>query len=412
MARFFIAFCALAAAAAAALLPVSSISGSWAGFTNALPNPRLPHVPMAGNGALGLMLDARNDTHTAAGGGGGGDSTFDLYLNSASFWSCGACANKLTSACCRLVPLGVVSISLAGTFPAPSALAFTAAQRIEDGRIFANFSTPAGGVCALAAFVHPQQRVALATLQWLPGAGDPPALRVAVSVWTPPAGPAPGEPKPYKPAGTLPAPASAGCAPAPCPPAPAPGGGGVAITASRQASAVPNGTAVAHPIWGALAVALGGLPPSVAVALSAAPPAGASAALALPAGLPLLLAVGAAEAAGGGEDPSAAAAALAAAAAAAPAAAAAEADAFWAEFWSRSWVSLPGAPWAEQLWHGAQYALAATSSTDPRVPAPGLFGVWATSDEVGWNGDYSALGGWRAAPRARGAPNTRSPLTL
>jgi hypothetical protein len=375
-------------ATAHAALPVNSITGTWRGFTNALPNPRLPHVPMAGNGAIGLMIDARNDTQTPLGGGGGGDDSFDLYINSASFWSCGACANKLTSACCRLVPLGVVSISLAQAFPSPSALTFTAEQRIFDGRLFANFTTPNGGVCALTAFVHPQAPLVFASLTWLPGPGDPPALQLSLAAWTPPACPAPGEPKPYKPAGTLPAPASAGCVPSPCPPGPVPGGGGVAIAASRKASAVPNGTAVARPVWGALAVALGGLPPSVGVAFSAAPPAGAAAALGLPAGVALGVVVGEAEAVGAGAgDPSAAAAALAAGAS--PALAAADADAWWAEFWARSWVDLPGAPWAQRLWHGAQYALAATASVNPRVPAPGLFGVWATSDEVGWNGDYT-----------------------
>lgn len=371
-------------------LPVAAITGAWHDFTNALPNPRLPHVPLAGNGGIGLMIDARNDTHTVVGGGGGGDNSFDIYINSASFWSCGACANKLSPACCRLVPLGVVSISIAAAFPSPSSLTFSAQQRIADGRLFANFSTPGGGVFALSAFVHPQDPLAVASLQWSPGGGDPPSLHVSISAWTPPAGNAPGEPKPYKPAGTLPAPASAGCFPAPCAVTPLPGGGGVAIAASRKASAVANGTAIANPIWGAIAVALSGLPPAVGVNFSSAPPSGtaysATATLDLPADTALSLVLGEAET-GGDVDPSSSAAALAAGAAIADAAAAA--DAFWAEFWARSWVNLSSVPGAERLWHGAQYALAATASTDPRVPAPGLFGVWASSDEVGWNGDFT-----------------------
>ena len=32
---------------------------------------------------------------------------------------------------------------------------------------------------------------------------------------------------------------------------------------------------------------------------------------------------------------------------------------------------------------------ACTSSTDPAVPPPGLYGVWTTSDNPGWNGDYT-----------------------
>jgi len=335
-----------------------------------------------------MMLDARNDTHTPLGSGGGGDSTFDLYVNSASFWSCGACVNKLTDGCCRLVPLGVVSISLAESYPSPFALSFTAQQRIVDGRLFANLTTGGGGVCALSAYVHPQLAQVVASLEWTPGPGDPSALHLVVSVWTPPAGPAPGEPKPYKPAGTLPKPASAGCLPS-CPTAPVPGGGGVVIAASRQASAIPNGTAIAHPIWGALAVAFNPpLPPAVAVSFSASPPASASAQVILPASTPLFLVVGEAESTIENVDPSTVAAALASGEGA-PENAAAAADAFWSEFWSRSWVSLPGAFDLERLWHGAQYALGAGASSDPRVPAPGLFGVWASSDEVGWNGDFT-----------------------
>ena len=68
------------------------------------------------------------------------------------------------------------------------------------------------------------------------------------------------------------------------------------------------------------------------------------------------------------------------------AAIAAAAASWWRDFWGRSSVSLPGQPGLEALWNGAAYALAATSSVDPSVPPPGLYGVWATSDGCNWNG--------------------------
>jgi hypothetical protein len=65
------------------------------------------------------------------------------------------------------------------------------------------------------------------------------------------------------------------------------------------------------------------------------------------------------------------------------------ASSWWEDFWSRSTISLPTQPQIEQLWLGAQYILAISSSTDPRVPAPGLFGPFVTWDVNGWNGDYT-----------------------
>ena len=373
-------------------LPVDLIAGSWHGHTNALPNPRLPHVPLSGNGAIGLLLDARNDTHAVI--GPGGDNAVDLYVGSTSLWSCGACTNALAPGCCRIVPLGGLTLSLAPSFPAASApLTFSAAQRIVDGRLLANFTSAAGGVASVLCAVHPVLRAFVANISWAPGPGDPADLRLAISVWALPAGPAPGEPKPYKPAGTLPLPMSAGCLPGPCAAGPAPVAG-TAIAASRQASGVANGTAVTHPIWGALAVGLYGLPPTALGNFSTLAAGGALQAtveLQLPAGVVLSALVGEAETQSNGTDPSGDAAELVRAvgggAGGGGAAVGSAADAFWGEFWARSFVSLPGQPALERVWHGAQYGLAATASTDPNVPGPALFGVWATSDEVGWNGD-------------------------
>jgi hypothetical protein len=105
---------------------------------------------------------------------------------------------------------------------------------------------------------------------------------------------------------------------------------------------------------------------------------------------------------------------------------------WWTAFWQRSSVSLPTQPALEALWVGGQYILACTASTDASVPPPGdsppcvacspctlvvlppsplgqvqeeetrwcgvvagvslilcagLYGVWTTSDNAGWNGD-------------------------
>jgi hypothetical protein len=54
-------------------------------------------------------------------------------------------------------------------------------------------------------------------------------------------------------------------------------------------------------------------------------------------------------------------------------------------------VHLPTEPEVEALWNGAQYILACSASADvdAATPAPGLGGPFVTSDNSGWNGDYT-----------------------
>ena len=56
---------------------------------------------------------------------------------------------------------------------------------------------------------------------------------------------------------------------------------------------------------------------------------------------------------------------------------------FWLEFWQVASVSLPSQPVIESMMYGAQYILACTSATSNASPGPGLYGVWATSDNPG-----------------------------
>jgi hypothetical protein len=71
------------------------------------------------------------------------------------------------------------------------------------------------------------------------------------------------------------------------------------------------------------------------------------------------------------------------------AAVAAAATAWWSDFWGRSQLRVPALPDIEALWVGGQYVLGCTASTDAATPPPGLYGVWTSSDDAGWNGDYT-----------------------
>jgi hypothetical protein len=67
----------------------------------------------------------------------------------------------------------------------------------------------------------------------------------------------------------------------------------------------------------------------------------------------------------------------------------AESDADWERFWSASSVSTPTLPELEYLWYGALFMTKGFASDDPSVPPSGLFGPWVTSDNPAWNGDYT-----------------------
>lgn len=383
-------------------------TGAWLSSTNALPNARLPHVPLLGNGLFGLQVDSRNDTHSAV--GAGGDSALDAFVSSNSFWSCGACAASAYAAgCCRVVALGGVSVSLRRAFPPPAApLAFSAQQDLaRGGLVRAALATPGGGSADFTLVLHPTLRVAVLNVSYSPKAGDPPSLDLDVSVWAPPPGPPPGEPHPQNTAGSSPAPMSAGClaagAPLGTPPsdcaaatrAPA---AATLVAASRQASAgLANGSApVVRPVWAALAAGLlGAESASFRVSsFNGTLQATASVSVRSGANAGLSIVIAEAEAQTNQTDPSAAAAALADSVLSAPngggvAAVETAAQEFWAAFWARSDVSLPALPDVEDLWHGAQFVLAATAAADPDAAPPGLFGVWTSSDETGWNGDMT-----------------------
>jgi len=60
--------------------------------------------------------------------------------------------------------------------------------------------------------------------------------------------------------------------------------------------------------------------------------------------------------------------------------------AWWRNFWSKSFVEIPDKT-VQSWWYGSLYVLASCSKTGN--VAPGLWGNWITSTDVGWQGDYT-----------------------
>lgn len=60
--------------------------------------------------------------------------------------------------------------------------------------------------------------------------------------------------------------------------------------------------------------------------------------------------------------------------------------AWWRKFWSRSYVEIPDKT-VQSWWYGSLYVLASCSRRGD--VAPGLWGNWITSTNLGWQGDYT-----------------------
>lgn len=59
---------------------------------------------------------------------------------------------------------------------------------------------------------------------------------------------------------------------------------------------------------------------------------------------------------------------------------------WWKDYWTASAIDLPGQPEVMRYYYGAQYLFASTSRAGRE--APGLFGIWHTTDNPSWAGDF------------------------
>jgi hypothetical protein len=356
---------------------------------NALPNGRLPHVPLLGNGHLGVALNAGTTNTNATAPitfGPGRNNTLDAWINTNSMWSCGACAAPgPASGCCVKIALGGVSLSFAPTFPEAAPLpSFAAQQRIGDAQLATTWRTPAGSSIVTVTYMHPERDVVVTNVTWLPRAGgdDPAELVLEAQTWVFGANAAvPGHPAPV----TIGCAARDGAALPACP--------GLLAYVSRTSATIADAP---HTVWTALATGVTGSGVSLRsskVAATNAPVWAVAQTVSVAAGATAVFVTAAAHSSVSGgspaADPTAAALAAAAAVLGARAGAAdvqADADAWWTTFWARSSVSLPSQPLVEEMWYGAQYILAASASTNASVPAPALYGPWVTMDQPAWNG--------------------------
>ena len=404
--------------------------GVWRRPPAALPYHELTDVPQLGNGRVGVQLDAWGNTgtpglaHSSVGPGRAG--ALDVWVSSNGMWSCQHNNASLANGTCGKAALGGVSIH------APSTpLRFVSfSQAVRNATLESRWSTPGGGTLTTTTTIQPHPLALVVTkLAYRPRGTDPGALTLNVSTWVV------GESAWH----AAPVPASAGCAatttttttttttgrrgdaaswarfPVNCSGGTVPAGAKLAAVASRRGHSARQGKRQGspRPRWAALAtVAVGadahamrrhapeGGPGSGyyatgpawgATMLVRVPAEGSAAALESPGGVALVSAEVEVASSEPADDPGAL-AASALGPALTPgglAALGAERLAWWSAYWGRSGISLPSQPAVEALWWGAMAGLAATTSADPAVPAPGLYGPWATADYTYWNGDYT-----------------------
>ncbi len=162
--------------------------GSWLVPPAALPNTQLPHVPLAGNGHLGVALDAQRAARNTSASGAGDGNTVDAWVSTTGMWSCTSCGqvdpDGEAQACCSTIALGGASVRLTPTFPASAPLpGFYASQTAETGLLTMSFGTPHGGSINTTTRVHPTRDLLAVNVSYAPQAGDPPLLALTLSMW-------------------------------------------------------------------------------------------------------------------------------------------------------------------------------------------------------------------------------------
>lgn len=381
---------------------VATIVGRWSSYINSLPDLQLPHVPIVGNGHLGVALDSRSKATSASGNGTGpgAANALDAWIDTTSMWSCTTCGSvdpdHDVAGCCSTIALGGLSVRFTPTFPATQPLpSFEAEQRIAGGTLYTRWNTSNGGSIETLTYVHPSLDVVVTNItSWTPGAGDPSTLLLDASTWVLGNGAIQNSWN----TGT-PAPSAVGCASS------SGGNGSTCDSANDFVFVTRNASTVDEAVMPVMAsLATGILLGPGAQRLNARitayapgyPPTSAweaSQRIAIPAGSWAAVVTAEAETRGAGlSDPAPAAVALLAQMLASPPTHVADAaEAWWGDFWEQSSISLPSQPLIEQYWYGAQYVLACASSStsDDDHAAPGLYGPWVTADGPNWHGDYT-----------------------
>ncbi len=411
---------AIAPSPTSSTTPADDIVGTWTSAPNALPDPQLPHVPLVGNGRIGVAVDASSHMRNVY-PFPGQTNAIDLYINTNSFWSCidsdsplcgrDADPDHVVPACCSVAAVGGLTLYVrnhTGPLDAPP-LSFKAQQHVANGTVVASLYSPTSGL-QLTAVIYTDPDTATVAVNVTVSTPSPAVVEVDVLLWIVGSN--------TKTLPTHPAPVFIGCidpdtaTPAPCN---ASLGKPLALGGARAASTVPQNKTMA--ITAALVASISAPALSYFVASPLSDDsrhAVVGATLALSSQQPCVsIVVREGEANNTGFHLHTATAdtntdtdtdnkantnvldslframMLQSPESHDTTRIASRNNDFYTTFWNASSISLPSRPRVEQLWYGALAALVGFSSADPAVVAGGLYGPWATMDNPNWHGDYT-----------------------
>lgn len=330
--------------------------GKWLDEIKLLPDGKLPHVPLLGNGYLGIAMNTDDKNSDAMGPGRPG--AVDLWLNTNAMWDCQESGQTAPPALCSRKALGGISIR-----PRLNATAFVAEQRVGTAQLWSERRSEAGSAFQTLTYLHPTMNVLVTELRWLPSVSEPSSINVELATWAL---------------------------------------DGFPVTSNVTADSVSVSRQMTQSesyrsMWTALATKVRA-PHAAAIHSRQQQGGGATGVTtvhSLEAGNVIQVVTAAADnlLTGSGADPTEAALELAKAE---PKEVSGAAATWWRDFWSHSSIHLPTQPQIQEFWYGAQFITAGMTATSEllertrgELPASGLYGPWVTTDNPSWNGDYT-----------------------
>lgn len=180
---------------------VPGLKGIWTSDTSVLPNNLLPHVPISGNGDLGIALSSvpwapfQGPGIPSRGPGaqcrkpdcsGPHHPGVNLWLGSNSMWGVYPATRPSLGPVARAtrVHLGGSSIVLGNAFATAVSPAFHAEQHIANGLLATSHISPHANFTTTTR-IHPQRNLLVTTCDWVPlsSSTDKP-FNITVSTWT------------------------------------------------------------------------------------------------------------------------------------------------------------------------------------------------------------------------------------
>ena len=130
--------------------------GNWSSVIHDLPSGHLPHVPILGNGYLGVALGTRN---APKGMPWAANESFNLWYNTNANWECRASGVQEPPARCAVRALG--GLTIGSTAVLGGASQFEAEQRLEVGQLWSRRTGPKGATLTTLTYMHPIDNVAI-----------------------------------------------------------------------------------------------------------------------------------------------------------------------------------------------------------------------------------------------------------